>query len=107
MVAPAQEQRTGPRDGPPVLHQRAVDELDATPFPLHRGLDLYRLGQHRTQQVDREAGRLEVSVDAGSFDAPTQQTPDDLAAQGRAPRAPRHHARQVGVAVDSEEAPRA
>ena len=65
MLASSQKQRAGPRDGPSVLHQRTVDEFDAPAFPLHRGLNLYRLEQHRTQQVDREAGGLKLGIDTG------------------------------------------
>src|SRR6516162_8053643 len=103
MVAPPEEQRAGPRDGLAVLHHHAVDELDAPTFPLHRGLNLHRLEQNRTQQVDRDSGRLQIRLDAGSLYPPGQQAANDLTAHRWAPRSSRQHARKVGVAVDSEE----
>jgi hypothetical protein len=103
MIASSQKQRAGPRDGRSVLHQRAVHQFDAPTFPLHRGLNLYRLEQHRTQQVDREAGGLKLGIDTGPLYPPTQQAADDLAAHRRTPRPSGHYARHIGVAVDSEE----
>src|SRR6516165_11248658 len=102
MVASPEEQRAGPRDGPAVLHHRAVDELDAPTFPLHQGLNLHRLEQNRTQQVDRDSGGLQVRLDAGSLYPPGQQASNDLTAHGRAPRSSSQAPREVGVAVDSE-----
>ena len=103
MVASSQEQRAGACDGLPVLDQRAVDELDAPTFSLHRGLDLHRLEQSRAQQVDRESGGLEIGIDTGLLYSPSQQTPDVLTAHYRAPRPLCQPARQIGVAVDSKE----
>jgi activator of 2-hydroxyglutaryl-CoA dehydratase len=92
MIASSQKQRAGPRDGRSVLHQRAVHQLDAPTFPLHRGLNLHRLEQHRTQQVDREPSGLKLGIDSGSLYPPTQQAADDLAAHCRTPRSSRHFA---------------
>jgi hypothetical protein len=103
MIASSQKHCPGPRDGRSVLHQRAVHQLDAPTFPLDRGLNLHRLEQHRAQQVDREPGGLKLGIDTGSLYPPTQQAADDLAAHCRTPRSSGHHARQIGVPIDSEE----
>jgi hypothetical protein len=103
MITAAQEQRAGPGDHGAVLDQAAVDQLDAPALALHRGLDLHRLHQRRAQQVNRETGGLQVRIDAGLLYAPTQQAADDLTTHRRAPRPPRHRARNIGVAIDSEE----
>ena len=58
-----------------------------------------RCTANRAQQVDGEAGGLQVRIDTGPLDAPAQEAADDLASHGVAPRP----ARQVRVAVDSEE----
>ena len=103
MLAATEEHRTGPRHHLVALLDDGVNDFDAPALPLYRGLDSDGLHEGGTQQIDRQAGGLQLRITTGLFDRPAEQAADDVAADGGTPGSLRHRPGHQAVAVDGEE----